>query len=263
VNGAVSIVALGATGLGVNYLKKRNSENEEHLLRPPGAIEEEDFLFACIKCGLCVQICPIGAVKLADITDDLSYGTPYLNLREQACDFSCDSLQCAETCPTAALDFKQFKTAGEEAITTFYKENPDAGADFNPFKVQISVMKEAVGMGVAVYTPRNCLAHHGEPFKGKPRGEDFTGVHRSPNGEELRATPLNEREFDRQICNLCVTECPIGEKAIVMEEKTTRSGREVIRPRVLEGCTGCGVCEMVCPTEPASISIINLQIAEK
>ncbi len=30
-------------------------------LRPPGAIPEDDFLAACIKCGQCVQVCPVEA----------------------------------------------------------------------------------------------------------------------------------------------------------------------------------------------------------
>ncbi|MFA6019322.1 MAG: 4Fe-4S binding protein, partial [Rhodospirillales bacterium] len=28
-------------------------------LRPPGAIDENEFLAACIKCGQCVQVCPV------------------------------------------------------------------------------------------------------------------------------------------------------------------------------------------------------------
>ena len=32
-------------------------------LRPPGAIAEEPFLAACIKCGQCVQVCPVEAIS--------------------------------------------------------------------------------------------------------------------------------------------------------------------------------------------------------
>lgn len=48
-------------------------------------------------------------------------------------------------------------------------------------------------------------------------------------------------------CQICVDRCPIGEKAIALE------GRQV---RVFEdGCTGCGVCEHDCPTDPKSITV--------
>ena len=35
-------------------------------LRPPGALQEQQFLAACIKCGQCVQVCPVEAIKQAD-----------------------------------------------------------------------------------------------------------------------------------------------------------------------------------------------------
>ena len=47
-------------------------------LRPPGAIAEHDFLSACIKCGQCVQVCPVKAIHLADIGDGFGLGAPYI-----------------------------------------------------------------------------------------------------------------------------------------------------------------------------------------
>ncbi len=63
-------------------------------LRPPGALAEKDFLSSCIKCGQCVQVCPVEAIKLADIDEGFGIGSPYIDVRKQACDFSCDGLQC-------------------------------------------------------------------------------------------------------------------------------------------------------------------------
>ena len=56
-------------------------------LRPPGAIPEDDFLAACIKCGQCVQVCPVEAIKLADGDEGYGLGVPYIDARAQACDF--------------------------------------------------------------------------------------------------------------------------------------------------------------------------------
>ncbi len=49
-------------------------------------------------------------------------------------------------------------------------------------------------------------------------------------------------------CTYCVDSCPIGNSAI----KLTPDGMvEVIEP----GCTGCGVCQYACPTDPKSIVV--------
>ncbi|MEN8139207.1 MAG: 4Fe-4S dicluster domain-containing protein [Bacteroidota bacterium] len=262
-NGAFAVAALGAVGAGVNYLKKLNKENVKTLLRPPGAINEDELIYACIKCGLCVQICPIEAVKLADIKDGLSYGTPYIDPLMQACDFSCDAMQCVETCPTAALDFLPFKKAGEDALTEYQKANPDPGADYNPFIVQSQAMKAETKMGLAVINTGTCLAVKGEGFKGVPRESDFKGIYRSPNPkrQERKASLVNDHQFDREICDLCVTECPIGESAIILEEKTGTNGNKQWQPIVLDACTGCGVCVMICPSTPGSIEIDKLEMS--
>ncbi len=262
-NGAVAVVALSAVGVGANYLKNLNKENAKTLLRPPGAIDENEFIYACIKCGLCVQICPIEAIKLADISDGLSYGTPFIDPRAQACDFSCDAMQCIETCPTSALNFIPFKKAGENAFVTYQKANPNPGPDYNPIAIQSKAMKAHTKMGIAVMHRRDCFAKNGKSFEGVPREEGFTGVYRSPNPEraERQASPVNDHQFDRELCDLCVTECPIGETAIVMEEKIRGNGESFMRPVIKDGCTGCGVCVMVCPSTPGTIVIEKLETA--
>ncbi len=262
-NGTVAVVALGAVGVGANYLKNLNIENAKTLLRPPGAVNEAEFVYACIKCGLCVQICPIEAIKLAGISEGLSYGTPYIDPRAQACDFSCDAMQCIETCPTSALDFIPFKTAGEEAFVAYNKANPTPGPDYNPIAIQSKAMKANTKMGLAVINHQTCLAIGGEGFKGVPRKDGFEGVYRSPNPKrkERKASAVNDHAFDREICDLCVTECPIGDTAIIMEESIDKDGNTQFKPRILDGCTGCGVCVMVCPSTPDTIIIEKLETA--
>ena len=196
-------------------------------LRPPGALEETRFLGACIKCGQCVQVCPVSAIALADALEGFGIGVPYIDAREQACDFSCDALSCILACPTGALSH-------------------DLKA------------KEEVQSGVArLARPGACLARRGEAFRGLARGNSFDGVLRYPEIDRWNAIPVREHAYDRDVCDLCVVACPIGEHAIRLVPLDPEDGGApgLFTPEVHRGCVGCGVCEMVCPAEPAAIVI--------
>lgn len=218
-------------------------------LRPPGALDEKEFLSSCIKCGQCVQVCPVEAIKLADIDEGFGIGSPYLDAREQACDFSCDGLQCVLACPTGSLTH---------------------GIDY----------PAQTNMGVArVDKPKLCLAMLGQGFKGKTRSsESFTGILRFQEVSRWDPVLLADQEFDVEICDLCVRLCPIeiranqcdegkppaGDKsqcpprAIKLVEYESEDGVKGMKPEILDGCVGCGVCEMVCPTsDPAIVVDIN------
>ena len=77
-------------------------------LRPPGALDEEDFLSACVRCGLCVRSCPPQNLKLADWGRGLRgvpVGTPYFEARDIPCEM-CEDIPCVKACPTGALSPK-------------------------------------------------------------------------------------------------------------------------------------------------------------
>ena len=54
--------------------------------------------------------------------------------------------------------------------------------------------------------------------------------------------------FHGASCGVCARACPVGERAIAMDQ----GGRPVLRP---EGCVGCGVCVTACVTAPSSLTL--------
>lgn len=72
-------------------------------IRPPGAGAEDDFLSACIRCGLCVRDCPYDTLKLAELGESVTVGTPYFEARAIPCEM-CEDIPCVNACPTGALD---------------------------------------------------------------------------------------------------------------------------------------------------------------
>lgn len=72
-------------------------------LRPPGALPENAFASACIRCGQCVQACPYDTLKLATLASGLTAGTPYFVARDIPCEM-CEDVPCAVVCPSGALD---------------------------------------------------------------------------------------------------------------------------------------------------------------
>lgn len=221
------------------------AEGSSARLRPPGALKEQEFLAACIKCGQCVQVCPVEAIELADVFDGVGVGTPFISARAQACDFSCDGLQCVLACPTGALT---------------HEINYPAEARMG--------LAELVNEGA-------CLAVHGQGFKGVARGEDFPGTLRFEEIDRWNPIPLADHPFDLERCDLCVRLCPIEirfaqcesgkppsndpnqcppKHAIELQPVAGGDGK-AMKPVILDGCVGCGVCEMVCPVQPTAIAI--------
>ncbi|KZK80664.1 ferredoxin-type protein NapG [Pseudovibrio ascidiaceicola] len=73
-------------------------------IRPPGALSEEEFLSACVRCGLCVRDCPYDTLKLAELGETgPATGTPYFTARDVPCEM-CEDIPCVAACPTGALD---------------------------------------------------------------------------------------------------------------------------------------------------------------
>ena len=175
----LGVGVLGATLAGLIPLTGQANAR----LRPPGAIKdrlaEQEFLAACIKCGQCVQVCPVEAILLADLADGVGIGTPYIQARDQACDFSCDGLQCVLACPTGALTH-----------------------DINyPAQSRMGLARLA--------RPGSCLAVLGQGFQGVARGAEFRGKLRYDAVDRWTPIPVADHPYDLELCDLCMRQCPI------------------------------------------------------
>lgn len=72
------------------------------VLRPPGAVEERDFLTRCTRCDLCAEACPHDAIVPAPARLREAAGTPVIEPLEAPCRM-CPDVPCVKACPTGAL----------------------------------------------------------------------------------------------------------------------------------------------------------------
>jgi ferredoxin-type protein NapG len=146
-------------------------------------------------------------------------------------------------------------------------------------------------MGYARLTrPKACLAAQGLGFKGVARGPDFKGLLRYDDIDRWNPIAVADHAYDLELCDLCVRQCPIEIRIAQCAEKEKELGASAhqgrlarvaeqhgnecppkhaieliaiesddggrrMQPVVMEGCVGCGVCEMICPVESAAIVV--------
>jgi len=98
-------------GLALTLFAREAKSLPPTAIRPPGALPENEFLGACVRCGLCVRDCPYNTLKLSCLGDPVATGTPYFTARSVPCEM-CEDIPCVAACPTGALD-KQLKKIGD------------------------------------------------------------------------------------------------------------------------------------------------------
>jgi polyferredoxin len=95
---AAGVVAVPAMRIA-NWPDKAYSEK---VIRPPGSVEEREFLERCIRCAECMKVCPNNALHPAFFEAGIEgLWTPILIPRIGYCEFSC--VLCGQVCPTGAI----------------------------------------------------------------------------------------------------------------------------------------------------------------
>jgi len=168
----------------------------ELVLRPPGALPEDEFLATCIRCGLCVSDCPYDTLRLGAYGDDVPVGTPYFKPREVPC-YLCEDIPCAAACPTGALDL--LGLTDEEG--------------------ELDVSRSR--MGVAVVDYNNCIAARGLRCDACVRACPYIGdaifvdTRRNPRtGKHAMLVPVVDADYCTG-CGLCEHAC-VTEKASIL-----------------------------------------------
>ena len=135
-----SVLVAAAAGLAAapllgaeSVLSKRRVEQP---MRPPGALNETDFLSRCIRCGECMRACPNDALQPAFVDAGWKgLWSPVLTPTIGFCEPGC--VLCSEVCPTGAIQELTPRRKGWVA------------ADHTP--------ATPVRLGTAVYDRERCL----------------------------------------------------------------------------------------------------------
>jgi len=97
-----SVLAMGIGSAWAMLTQGRSSAAGPRPLRPPGAVDEQQFTGLCVRCGNCVRACPTGVLR----PDAGGHGiaallTPVVHFDEGYCKEDCN--RCSQACPSGAI----------------------------------------------------------------------------------------------------------------------------------------------------------------
>lgn len=100
---AIAAAAAGAVLVPTARIADVLDANYDHrVIRPPGSVEEREFLERCIRCAECMKVCPNNALHPAFFEAGIEgIWTPILIPRVGYCEHSC--VLCGDVCPTGAI----------------------------------------------------------------------------------------------------------------------------------------------------------------
>ena len=228
------MTGLGALGVAASagiYFAP-NLKSSELILRPPGAISEDQFLKLCIKCGQCLQVCPYDAIELEDIDGGASVGMAFIDPSKRGC-YLCEAFPCMLACPTGALDHEHDNI-----------KYVDMGiAVINDINACLALTNKKVPQSAIdnIYNHTKILSSTEQNSK----KVDIRGDEKEK--EKLQKEVLAKLDKTKnEPCTLCATMCPFPTPTDAIGMIKKDGG---LIPEIREACVGCGVCVEMCPVD--------------
>lgn len=113
---AFTVLATGLIFASLNKIQSGgNSKRRHNFMRPPGAIQEVEFLNKCTSCGQCTQVCPTNFIQPATLQAGLEgFWTPIVDPKNGYCAWDCNI--CTRICPSDAIKKLSLKKKQEYKI---------------------------------------------------------------------------------------------------------------------------------------------------
>ena len=200
-----------------------NTTPDPRVIRPPGSLEENDFLARCIKCAACMRVCPTNVLQPALLESGFEgVWTPILVNAIGYCEHHC--VLCGQVCPTAAI----------RPITI-------------PEKIGQKPFAEPVKLGTAFFDRGRCLPWAmnipcivcEEVCPTSPKAIWYRKV-TLPGRDDGQSTELKQPHLEPALCigcGICENKCPVVDKAAVRVTSVGESRSQKNR-MILKGAGG-------------------------
>ncbi|MCH7558271.1 MAG: 4Fe-4S binding protein [Planctomycetes bacterium] len=263
--GFVLSLASGIFAVPALRLSNKLGSNWQHtIIRPPGALPEEEFLKRCIKCGQCMRTCPTNVIQPGGIEGGLeNLWTPVLNNRigSSGCQLNC--VACGQMCPTSAIrpitlaekhGLGEFAEVGPIKIgTAFFDRNRclpwsmdkpcivcEENCPVSPKAIYTQECFNTVRDGILTVkkVTDNIIEVEQTIVPGNFAGGDFYFAIEAEERRKITANTENSLEISlgRQFGKM-----PLPGSKIEVQVRLQQPFVDI------EKCIGCGVCEHECP----------------
>lgn len=190
----VTSIVFGAIAVPLSRAGAQAKAPDPALIRPPGALKEDEFLGRCTRCGECMRVCIANGLQPTFFQAGLAgLWSPVLVPRLGYCEFNCTL--CGQVCPTGAIR-----------------------------RLPVPE-KQKIKIGLAEFDRNHCL-----PWKGDSNClvcEEHCPVPEKAillRDEEVITLTGERRTFKRPYldeqrcigCGICETKCPLPDRAAII-----------------------------------------------
>jgi polyferredoxin len=277
---AVFAVLVGGLFFGWTKASGKSTRDfSSKVIRPPGTVEEQEFLERCIKCDQCIRVCPTNVLQPAMFESGVEgIWTPLMNFRIGACQYQCTA--CGHVCPTGAiqritveekLGLGSFESVGPIKLGTAHfdigrclpwsKNIPcvvcEEVCPVSPKAIHSEYRQLLVRDGKKVIRSATATSLTldefpapgrpvGEPCTFRPKefkGDATTSYHVQVHGRDglVRTWPVADNDVDTLLVDGRIEPAPDPGTvaAVYLQFKLPKIDTDL--------CIGCGLCELECP----------------